>query len=420
MEYHAVIVPLVPWEIQGPNSFEELTVLMKTVRRLFSFNLSNLPKENENRKKQGAGDATEETSRALLSNRLQHTLHEAGRMLNVTDIVKDLAKEEFETLKIEEAWASDFAVEIISSSEDILGHWQDDFEYNELITKLCNVFYDCSKPFNFAVSIVACKIILCESNSDLKKLANQLELMKIGKHVLYAGTKKPEIRDNMFNFVRRPWSEIFISNPIATLKPELLQEQDQYNTLDELDFLVAMVHALGKFYVISESCRAIRANLEWSTLYLDDLFEKFESKYCWFQRNFSNIMKDLRRTEIGIKSEIADFTRYASSPESVTLIQQVYGIEYFPYVDSFLELLDRFNLENYKIKGDDLKRAVFDDIKSLSLDLGKFLKEFSASANSWKELHNSKVNNNQVLLAVCGLFIPLLVSTVLQLLLALR
>ena len=240
-----------------------------------------------------------------------------------------------------------------------------------------------------------------------------MKMNKIGQLELYIGS--PKVSYNMFNFVLDPWGSIFLSNPIVTLKPEALKSLGLYITYDELNFVVAMIHALGKFYVISESGRLMQANLEWSSWYLDDLFQKFGYNKNWVLRNLKNSIGDMRLIESGIKSEIIRLSRFTESPESVNLIQSVYGTEYFPYISSFLELLGRYNVQNYGFAANEIKKSAIDDLKVLSLSLNKFWKEFSSAANSWKELSSARVTNNELLLAILGLLIPLVADVILRL-----
>jgi len=416
-----IIVPLFPWETRIPRDFNDLITLMKITSRLFSFR--SVPIKKEDSKEVIISTAAqlvdimaspEKTPKALLSSRLPYIIDEVNSLRNITNIVKEKAQEQFDTLKIEEAYASDFAIEIISSSRDVLWRWREDFQYNLLSERSSDFLYEMDEPFPIAISVVACRIILCDNLSELKIIVEELGLEKI-KEGLYIGGEKTSIKYNMFNFISGPWREIFISNPIATLKPENLIEQGYHDTVDELGFLLSMIHSIGKFYVISESIKYIRANLEWSSWYLDDLFERYESKFCWVQRIFSNLEKGVYKVEKDIKSQVLPLSRIVTSPESVTLIERVYGADFLPYIGNFLSLLRDFRAEKYKIPIEDLIKSAFDNLRSSAKDIIQFRKEFSSSRDSWKELRRSTVTRNQLLLALLGVLITLVINILLKL-----
>jgi hypothetical protein len=358
--------------------------------------------------------ASEEHPKALLSWRVPHIIHEVGPLHNITNIVKEKAPKQFDELKIEETYISDFAIEIISSSIDVFQEWQLDFEYDQLSRRLSTFLYEIKKPFPGAISIVASRIIIVDEISQLDAIVKEYKLEQI-EEGLFSGGEGSPIRYNMFNFISSPWRQIFLSNPIASLAPEKLSKEGYYKTMDELSFLLSMIHALGKFYVISESIKSIGANLEWSSWYLDDLFENYESKFCWFQRNFSNIEKGLHKVQKEIKSEVLPLSRLVTSPESINLIERVYGVEYVPYVQSFLSILRRFEIEKYKVPVKELINSIFDDLKSLARCIHKFWEEFSASRDSWKELRRSTVTRNQLLITLFGILTTLFINILLKL-----
>lgn len=321
-------------------------------------------------------------------------------------------------MKIEEAYASDFAIELISSSIEVFWRLQDDFQFTQIATKLSDVLYELDHPFPGVTCVVVCRIILCESFSELETIVKDYRLEELIKGLYIGGENTPiNFRYNMFNSIRGegPWRDIFILGPIATLKPEILQTQGYHETIDEMSFLLSMMHSIGKVYTISESIRGVLANLEWLSWYLDDLFEKFESDFCWIQRNFTNLEKHLRKKEKEIKSEVVPISRIAASPESVDLIQQVYGVEYLPYLSNFFSIMDNFRVKKYKIPPNNLKEAVWNDLKLLSRRFTEFWKDFTTTCNSWKELRRSEITNNQLRVSLFGILLTLIINIILKL-----
>ena len=414
MEYHVIIIPYFPWETATPKSLDDIKKLMKITGRLFGFQL--LLRKNEKASDPSDIMSSPETiSRALLSWRLPHIIHEVGSIKNITEIIKEKAQEQFATLKIEEAYSSDFAIELISSSMDVFWHWQNNFPFDQIAIKISDTFFELSKTFPVAVSVAACRIILCEDFSELKTIAKDYQLDEVTTG-LYIGGENTPVRHNIFKFAQSPWIDIFISDPIATLKPEILQSQGYHETVEELSFLLSMIHSLGKLYTISVSIKGVLANLEWLSWYLDDLFEEFESGFCWVQRNLTNIEKHFHKIEKEIKSEVIPLSRIVTSPESVDLIQQVYGEEYLPYLSSFFSIMDNYRIKKYKVPAEDLKKAVWNDLKLLSRRLTQFWKEFSNTRDSWKEIRRSRITTNQLLLSLFGILLTLIINIILKLL----
>jgi hypothetical protein len=417
MEYHVIIIPLFFWETAAPKSLNDLKKLMQITGRLFGFQLLLRKNESTRESSNNIMSSSKTSPKALLSWRLPHIIHEVGSIKNITEIIKEKAAEQFATLKIEEAYASDFAIELISSSIDVFWRWQDDYQFDQIATKLSDILYEVSNPFPGAVSIVVCRIILCEDITELKTIAENYQLNEVITGLCIGGEKTPtDIQYNIFNFIRHPWRDIFISGPIVTLKPEILRSQGYHSTIDELSFLLSMIHSIGKFYVISESIKGVLANLEWLSWYSDELFEEFESSFCWVQRNLTNIEKHLHKIEKEIKSEVTPLSRIATSPESVALIQQVYGVEYLPYLSSFFSIMDNFRIKKYNVPTEDLKKAVWNDLKLLSRRLAQFCKEFSNTRDSWKELRRSRITTNQLLLSLLGILLTLIINIILKLL----
>jgi len=273
-------------------------------------------------------------------------------------------------------------------------------------------------PFPGAASVVVCRIILCEDFSELKTIAENYQLKEVVEGLYIGGENTPRnVRCNIFfKFIQYPWRDILILGPVATLKPEILQSQGHHKVIDELSFLLSMIHSIGKSYVISQSIRLVSARLEWLSLYLDELFEEFESNFCWIKRNFTNLEKHLREIEKDIKSQIIPISRIATSPESVNLIQEVYGEDYIPHLSSFFSIMENFRIKKYGIPVNELKEAVWNNLKLLSQRLAEFWREFINACNSWKELRRSRITSNQHLISLLGILLTLIANIILRLL----
>jgi len=102
--------------------------------------------------------------------------------------------------------------------------------------------------------------------------------------------------------------------------------------------------------MILSSCRQVIAVLEELPYYIDDILEKFESKFHWIKKNFSMIENDLHKMKKEIKLNILPFIRMSTSPKSIELIEDIYGFEYFSEIKSFLAALNTPLLQKYMEK----------------------------------------------------------------------
>lgn len=406
MEYHVIIMPLSPWESCIPKTFSELKLSMQVACRLFSFKPRDMPKSK------GTG-----SSLLLSLPRLPFLKHEVMYIRDITSIVKEKAKDIVDKIDINCAYASDFAIEIVSSSPKILCDYQEDLDYCRLSARLIHDLFELGLPFYSSIegmdlasmwvpSVVACRVVLCDNISEVIQYSEALKLKKI-TDALYIGDDKTTIRYNVFNFLPRGlWSKIFISGPIVTLKTELLE----YPTNDELGYLIALIHSLGRFYIISESIRGFCAAVELTSWSIDDLCFEYRKKLRWLRRNFSQLDKDFHEIKKEIKEIVFPFIRLTSSPQVQKWMALEYGVEPIPNWTPFSELLR--SAKKYEIPSDDLKKSVLEDLKMLTDKLSEFLDQFSASINTQLQLQSSKVGYNQFTLAIAGIILAFLTGVI--------
>jgi hypothetical protein len=409
MEYHVLTIPVFPWMMLKPETLNDLITLIEAAGRLFSFKLES------------AKERKVKNSRALLSRRLPYVIRETYPVYNITEVLKKKAPEWSNVLEVEEGYVSNFAIETISSFtsfKEIFQRWppwRDDYPYESLAGQLSNFLWGINNPFPkdpFCIVVVNCRIVLCDSFSELADIAKEYDLQEIEKG-LYVGRENTPYTYYMFNFIQRPWDEIHISNPIVTVKPELLEKQCNA-TRYELGFLISFVHSIGKAYAISESISLFLAILELSSWYLDDIFKNFESSFCWVQRNFTSLEKDLYWKERELKSSILPLSRITTSPESVDIIQKVYGMEYIPELGSFFSIICDPKVKKYKIPSDELYKAVLDNIRLLSRGLTRFWKDYANAKNTWLDIRRFRVANNQLRLSLLGILASLIANLILR------
>jgi len=399
MEYHVLTISVFPWEMFKPNKVDDLITLVQAADRMFSFKLKSVKVEK---------------SRALLSPRLPNIIREAGPLYDIIEVIKESAPDWFKLLKIEEGYISNFAIETISSIssfKEIFQHWWDESPYDRLAGRLSEFLWGINIPIHGLTPyiVVDCRIVLCDSFSELETIVRQYDLQEIEKG-LYIGKENMPHTYCMFNFIHSPWNEIFISNPVVTVKPELLEVPIWH----ELGFLISLVHSIGKAYAISESIKLVLAILEWSSWYLDDIFKNFESSFCWVQRNFTCLEKNLYEKERELKSRIVSLSRITTSPESVDIIQKVYGTEYLPELGSFFSIICDPKVKKYKIPSDELYKAVLNDIRLLSRGLTRFWRDFTNAKNTWLDIRRFTVANNQLRLSLLGILASLIANLILR------
>lgn len=420
VEYHVVLVPLFRWELIPPDDLQDLQQLAKVVSRLFSFQWFT--------EGQIKGLTDQLDWNPILSRRLSHITHEVHRVHDITNEIIQRSKEDVERLKIKYVYATDFAIELVSASIDVFSDWSDVW-YDNLCRKLFDFLFGIRKPSQLHVgpistskvhvnSVVVCRIILCEDLAELQAEANKLKLQK-AESTLYVGGRNAPINDNMFNFISTPWNKLYVPNTIATLKPEKLAVKN-YQADDELNFLMFMMHSIGKFYVIYESIESACTNLEWSSWYLSRLFEKYESKFCFLQRNFSDIAKGLSKIENKIRELIWPLTRIKTAPDVIAIIQRQYGGDFLGVnFGGFVAATEDPRLEKYihpsakeKLCGEELIESTTKRLESLAKGIIDFMNQFKDTANSWKELWRSARSKNQLLVAIFSVFSSIILDII--------
>lgn len=205
------------------------------------------------------------------------------------------------------------------------------------------------------------------------------------------------------------------SGPVVTLKPDKIGAD--YKTKDELGYLIALVHSLGKFYVISRSVHSFCAAIEWRSWFIEDLWREYEKQLSWWKRNFSYLEDNLYEIGVEIHETVYPLVRLISSPRVQLWMAREYGAEPVPYWTEFSGLLER--TDKYKIPSDKIKKSVTDDLKILAEKLKEFHHQFNKSINDRLQLRSRKVGYNKLLLGMARTIATLL-SIVIGLLAVLR
>jgi len=320
---------------------------------------------------------------------------------------------------------------LVSSSIDVFSDWSD-VSYRYLCRDLFEFLFGIHKPGQLKVGpiqvskvhsdlIVVCRIILCDNLVELQTVAKTLELKATVKR-LYMGGQNEQVNDNMFNFISTPWTNLYVPNTIATLKPEKLVRKD-FATDDKLNFLMFLVHSLGKFYVIYESMESICANLEWSSWYLRRIFETYESGFCWLQRIFLDITKNLDKIENEMRELVWPLTRIKTAPDAIALIERQYAGDFLGVnIGGFISVAQDLRLKKYTkptskgFSGEEFLKKFIEGLESLAEAITYFVNQFKDTSNSWKELQRSDRAKNQLLVTLFGVISTLILNVIIRLL----
>lgn len=391
VEYHIMIIPVYPWDDIKVNNLDTLNQLIKIMDGLFKFQLSP--------------DLSTQNTTSLFSGRIAHVTNEVPYIYDITTAAKEANKEMIHNgfdLKIENAYATKYAIELVSNSSDIykLGN---NYRYIGICNNLSKLLFEgMNRPHCYQSSIA--KIILCDNLAEAKAIAVNLGLQKITEELYIEKRKSPPIRDRVFNFRSDLWTGSYLLNPIVTVKPEAISD---YHTTDELSFLLMMIHSLGKFYSVFRSMRSVSASLEVSSWSLSELMNNYEAGFCWVQRNFQNIEKKLYKFEQQAREIISFWMRLSSSFDSIVKVYREYGEDFLNLEwGTFQFILENQSFKNYfnKKSSSRLEKFMVDEIKEFASQISDFWREFSKVCNSWKNNRRSIVEHHQLLLSLIGIF----------------
>jgi hypothetical protein len=140
-------------------------------------------------------------SASLFSGRVAHVSNEVPRIYDITAASKvannALIQEGFD-LKIENAFATNYAVELVSSSREIYSEGGD-YQYNQICCSLSSALLEeIKRQSSYRSAIV--KIILCDDTTEAKALAQKWRLKEITEELYFEVKQFPDATDSIFNF----------------------------------------------------------------------------------------------------------------------------------------------------------------------------------------------------------------------------
>jgi hypothetical protein len=408
MEYHVIIIPVYMWDDLKIKNLDSLNQVITVMDDLFKFHLSSIVNER---------------TASLFSGRIAHVTNEVPRIYDITSIAKEVNNELIQNgfdLKIENAFATNYAIELISNSGEI--YIKDgDYQYNKICCNLSSTLFDgMNRPFCYQAALA--KIILCDDVVEAKALAQHLGIKEVTEELYIEDKQFPLTTDTIFNFRSEgPWPVSLFSNPIVAVKPEAIKD---YHTFDELSYLLVAIHSFGKFYSVVRSMRSISASLEISKWTMSQILDNYETRFCWLQRNFQNIGKDLYKFEQTALEKIGFWKRLTTSFESAVNLYREYGEDFITLEWASLHwVLENERFGHYFTKRNSTKNllAEFDpfvvkEIKLFSSQITDFWNEFNRVSNNWKDNRNTTLQYHGLLISLIGIFGAIIADTVLTLL----
>lgn len=395
------------WEDIKIENLDELNQVITAMTDLFKFHLSSMVNEQ---------------TASLFSGRIAHVTNEVPRIHDITNAAKEANNELIQDgfdLKIENAFTTNYAIELISNSREIYTKGGD-YQYNKICCSLSGTLFDgMNRPFCYQAAIA--KIILCDDIAGAKAIAGQLGLKKITEELYLENQQSPIVTDKVFNFRSEgPWPVSLFANPIVAVKPEEIKD---YHTIDELSYLLVAIHSLGKFYSAVRSMRSLSASLEISKWTLSHVLDTYEARFCWWQRNFQDIGKDLYRFEQNAMEKIGFWKRLSSSFDSALNLYREYGEDFMGLEWASLHgVLEDSQFGHYFTKRSSTKDlpAEFDpfivnEIKLFGSQITDFWNEFNRVSNDWKDNRNTTLQYHGLLVSLIGIFGAVIADTVLTL-----
>lgn len=340
ISYHVIFVPLFDWAFYGPKKLEQLSSMIKLITDAFAFQLSE-----EIREGRGLENLDYNAHSSILYSGLSFVRDEIKEVWEVTDLVENYCKKEAQKLKIEKAFISPYAIEIVSSSPEILFKGND-ICYSNIARKLSHVLFG---ELNLSIPVIACvtilNVIVCRTEEKFKEIVSKYSIPLMEDNDYYF------IGENAFNFIREPWINLFLENSIITLPPYKLEHPSNKDVGSHIAFAIA----IGTLYVVSENIRSICANLEYTSWFLDEIILNFEESFNILKRIFSNIyvkLFDLRRkimTQIrpilSLSTQSWKFLQYEYGWEIFPHFQLSYNIAFNPYCKQYFKELEETNFK---------------------------------------------------------------------------
>lgn len=395
------------WDDIKIKNLDNLNQVITIMTDIFKFQLSS---------------TVNEENASLFSGRVAHVQNEVPWIHDITSAAKEanqeLIQEGFD-LKIENAYATKYAIELISTSKVIFGKGNN-YQHTKICTSLSGALFDGmnrSSCYQAAIS----KIILCDDAAEANALGQKLGLKKITEELYIESRQFPAVADTVFNFRSDgPWPRSLFSNPIVVVKPEGITD---YHTIDEFSYLLVAIHSFAKFYSVVRSMRNISAALEISKWTLSHVLDNYEAQFCWRQRNFQNIGKDLYKFEQNALEKIGFWKRLSSSFESAANIYREYGADFLEMEWASLHWVienERFGQYFAKTSNKKLRpkmdKFLINELEIFGSQISDFWEEFNTVSKTWKENRDTTLQYHGLLVSLIGILSAIIADTILTLL----
>jgi len=409
--YHVIFVPMFDWRLYIPENPQQLIFIMHSAANSFRFTLKREINWKERSMTTEKYEKLDIHSPILFSG-LPLLKHEVPHVWEITDLLGKYCKEEVEALKIEKAYISYFAIEIVSANSDILDT-RTNYFYQNIARKISHILFDGLKfdeiqqrKFGVITCAMILNVIICESSKEVEETVPKDDFTPDKNDFCIFGPK------NAFDFIKYPWSTVNLRNFIVTLHPKQLL--DNYLSAEKVGSYISFAIAMGTLYNISETISSICANLEYESWYLDEFFFIFEKSFKIFKRNFFNLESRLFDILRNVKELAQPLTLLYTSPKSIKFLEREYGGSFFPHVARSYNTISHSFCSDYlgRNKVEDFRSDIYKDLKIFSECIEKFIEKFQKAADSWRNLHQGKLNHNILIVTILALLATILSSLI--------
>jgi len=384
-------MPLYDWSSYSSEDFQKLENLMKIVGTLFSFNLVSDNHDSE---------SLFDLSLPFLRNFVIHKM-------DITNYVKKLSEANFEKLKIEKVYLSNYAIEFISTKESLISS-----ENRSLIYDIIkNTIKDyCSDEILYLYSdSVNIKYIICDDINELNLIKSSYDLKEYQNGIFIGDENSNKIYNDILYDFWGKYIEFKGKNPIAFLKIDQLEQKYGYRGLDSVGRFISVWYGLGFIHILTESINSLSGSLEYSTWFLDNIFNEYEKNLCYLQKNILSQNRNVTNKIRKIQDHVKYILKYTSG-DSFQRISRTYG-EYFPTIISdSLGIINNAEEYGYSLSYEEIKIQMSNSLNELSKTLKIFHEELNISKNNWLKIHADTIMNNKFIITMLASLLTLFLT----------
>jgi len=384
-------MPLYDWSSYSSEDFQKLENLMKIVGTLFSFKLVSDNHDSE----------------SIFNLSLPFLRNFVIQKMDITNYVKTLSEANFDKLKIEKVYLSNYAIEFISQKESIIRRENRSIIYD--IIK--NTIEDYSSEENVYMfsNAVNIKYIICDDINELNLIKSSYDLKEYQNGIFMGDENSDKIyNDYLYDFFGK-YIKFKGKNPIAFLKINQLEQKYGYQGLDSVGRFISVWYGLGFIHIFTESINSLSGSLEYSTWFLDNIFNEYEKNLCYLQKNILSQNRNVTTKIRNIQDHVTYILKFTSG-DSFHRILRTYG-EYFPpIISDSLGIIDDAEKNGYSLSHEEIRKQMNKSLSELSKTLKIFYDELNISKNNWLKIHADTIMNNKFIITMLASILTLFLT----------